>query len=118
VSNTQAGNALRVIHPYRHLGTWVFDDADVGLVKEPFVAGIDTLLDRKAAEIGAGDRLTLVFSTRYFPGANVHLEWTREEAEGNWYHDVESGEEGWLCPALYRYFDEAPDELWIQVKAR
>jgi hypothetical protein len=26
--------------------------------------------------------------------------------------------EGWLCPALLRYFAEAPKELYVQVKDR
>ena len=35
-------NAINVISPYRHHGMWVFDDARVGLVQEPFVSGADT----------------------------------------------------------------------------
>lgn len=116
MSSTQ--NALRLIHPYRDEGTWVFDDRATGLVKEPFVAGIDLLLDRKADELGAGDRLTLIFSDASFPGANVHLEWVRAEGGGAWYREAGSGQEGWLCPALYRYFEEAPSSLWIEAKAR
>jgi hypothetical protein len=26
--------------------------------------------------------------------------------------------EGWLCPALLRYFDQAPKQIYVQVKAR
>ena len=25
--------------------------------------------------------------------------------------------EGWLCPALLRYFSEAPKQIYVQVKA-
>jgi hypothetical protein len=25
--------------------------------------------------------------------------------------------EGWLCPALFRYFDEAPAELYVKAEA-
>jgi hypothetical protein len=38
-------NAIMVIAPYRHEGTWVFDDPSAGLVKEPFVAGIPEMID-------------------------------------------------------------------------
>ena len=31
-------NSIFVIKPYKWEGLWVFDDANVGLVKEPFVA--------------------------------------------------------------------------------
>ena len=37
-------NSIMVIHPYLHKGTWVFDDEDKGLAREPFIAGIDTML--------------------------------------------------------------------------
>ncbi len=38
-------NAINLIVPYRHEGMWVFDDARVGLDKEPFVSGADTMID-------------------------------------------------------------------------
>ncbi|WP_299624292.1 hypothetical protein [Pelagibius sp.] len=38
-------NALRVIHPYKTEGVWVFEDEAVGLVQEPFVSGADTVID-------------------------------------------------------------------------
>ena len=46
-------NAINVISPYRHHGMWVFDDARVGLVQEPFVAGADIWLDRVVVDITA-----------------------------------------------------------------
>src|SRR5438046_10723328 len=46
-----AMNALMVIVPYKYEGLWVFDDAAVGLNKEPFIAGIDTLIDKATANI-------------------------------------------------------------------
>jgi len=46
-----AMNALMVIVPYKYEGLWVFDDAAVGLSKEPFIAGIDTLIDKATANI-------------------------------------------------------------------
>jgi hypothetical protein len=46
----------------------------------------------------------------------LHLTWVREEAGGNAYRWSEHGLEGWLCPALLKYFDTAPTELWVQLK--
>lgn len=57
-------NTINVIAPYKYHGMWVFDDARVGLVQEPFVL------------------------------------------------------EGWLCPALLRYFEEAPRQIYVQVKPK
>jgi hypothetical protein len=44
-------NEINVILPYKHHGMWVFDDARVGLVQEPFVSGADTWIDRVVADI-------------------------------------------------------------------
>ena len=44
-------NAINAIWPYKHHGMWVFDDARVGLVQEPFVSGADTWIDRVVADI-------------------------------------------------------------------
>ncbi len=38
-------NSIFVINPYKWNGMWVFDDERVGLDKEPFVAGADTMID-------------------------------------------------------------------------
>jgi hypothetical protein len=44
-------NAINLIVPYRYEGMWVFHDARVGLEKEPFVSGADTMIDALVAEI-------------------------------------------------------------------
>ncbi len=111
-------NAINVISPYKHHGVWVFDDARVGLVQEPFVAGADTWIDRVVADIPNADQgFTLIFSETPFPGYQYLLDWRRTEGEGNWYYSAELGMEGWLCPALLRYFTEAPRNLYVQIKA-
>ena len=38
-------NSIFVIKPYKWEGLWVFDDDRVGLVREPFVAGADRMID-------------------------------------------------------------------------
>lgn len=112
-------NAINLIAPYRYLNTWVFDDARVGLVQEPFVSGADSIIDRAVADIpDARSGFLMLFSSSPFPGHQLRLEWRRAEADGNWYHSVDFGIEGWLCPALLRYFAEPPQELFVQVKAK
>ncbi len=44
-------NALFVIVPYKYEGMWVFDDPAVGLVREPFIASIDKMIDKVIANI-------------------------------------------------------------------
>ncbi|MDH3593457.1 MAG: hypothetical protein OEM93_01270 [Rhodospirillales bacterium] len=112
-------NAIRVIHPYKHLGMWVFDDVKVGLVQEPFVSGADVIIERMVADIpNADEGFALIFSDRPFPVFRAELEWRREEHEGNWYYSGDLDMEGWLCPALFKYFDSAPEKLYAQFKAK
>jgi hypothetical protein len=112
-------NALFAIHPYKHHGLWVFDDPAVGLVQEPFVAGADVIIDRMVEGIpnpAAG--VTILFSARPFPGAQHELHWRREETGGNWYYSPKLDLEGWMCPALFKYFDKAPERIYAQVKPK
>ena len=67
-------NALRVINPYNHLGMWVFDDESTGLVREPFVAGADLIIERVVTGNGpieaipdAEEGFRLVFGDEPFP---------------------------------------------------
>jgi len=112
-------NAINVIAPYKYLGMWVFDDARVGLSREPFVAGADTMIDRVVAGIpDAESGFIMLFAETPFPGHQVRLEWRRGDGGGNWYFSPELGLEGWLCPALLKYFPQAPKALYVQVKPK
>lgn len=109
-------NQLRTLQPYKYNGWWVFDDPTTGLDKEPFVLDIDTMIDALVGGIpDANKGFNLLFSTEEFPGYDVKLQWVREELGGNWYYCDKVGIEGWLCPALYRYFDKAPDSIYVKV---
>ena len=62
-------NAINLIIPYRYEGMWVFDDARVGLDKEPFVSGADMMLDVLVNDIpNAQKGFRLLFSATPFPG--------------------------------------------------
>ena len=114
-------NRLFVIEPYKRNGTWMFDDERVGLRGEPFVAGmpeiIETILHNEKIQ-QAEDGFVLVFSAYPFPGAKVELRRLREDVGGNWYAWTQTGMEGWLCPALFHYFATAPEQLFVQAKAK
>src|SRR5213595_209582 len=98
-------NSLMVIVPYKYEGMWVFDDPAVGLNKEPFIAGIDTLIDKATASIpDAQHGFRAIFCGTQFPGANFKLEWRRAESGGNWYYSPGFNQDGWLWPALFKYF--------------
>lgn len=112
-------NQIQVIAPYwfEDTETWVFDDATTGLVREPFVSGVPEMIDDLVADIpNARKGFRLLFSTGPFPGFQRRLEWVREEMGGNWYRANKPPIEGWLCPALFKYFDEAPKELFVKAE--
>ena len=112
-------NALMVISPYKYAGTWVFDDPAVGLKREPFVAGIPEMIDGMVKNIPDADQgFRLLFSTQAFPGYTHKLTWRRGDKTGNWYYCEQLGKEGWLCPGLFRYYKEAPKELYAQAEIK
>ncbi len=110
-------NSILTIHPYKSNGLWVFDDEKVGLVQEPFVLGADTIIEQMVRDIpGAAAGFTLLFSASPFPGYQTVFEWRRMEMGGNWYHSAALDLEGWLCPALLKYFEQAPEKIYAQFK--
>lgn len=114
-------NAMMVIYPYWHGDTWVFDDDAVGLLREPFVFGVPEMIDDLVKDFGpAGARsgFRLTFSGAPFPGFQRVLVRRREEYGGNWYSFEGEAREGWLCPALFRYFRDAPERLYVRSDAR
>jgi hypothetical protein len=114
-------NQILAIAPYwlDSVETWVFDDDAVDLVQEPFVSGIPEMIDDLVADIPDARRgFRLLFSPVPFPGYQRKLTRVREEFGGWWYSTDEPESEGWLCPALFRYFDEAPDDIYVKAEAK
>ncbi|HNU52881.1 MAG TPA: hypothetical protein PKJ98_18465 [Verrucomicrobiota bacterium] len=112
-------NALVVIVPYRHAGTWVFDDPKAGLVREPFVAGVPEMMDVLIKDIpDATNGFRLLFSSQPFPGYQKKLTWLRGDMGGNYYKMDDPAMEGWICPAMFRYYQAAPRELYVKAEAK
>lgn len=112
-------NQIQVIAPYwaDDCQTWVFDDPRRGLVQEPFVSGVPEMINELVQDIpDARQGFRMLFSTAPFPGWQRRLTWVREELGGNWYRSDDPPREGWLCPALFRYFAEAPRELYVKAE--
>lgn len=110
-------NAITVIAPYLWEGTWVFDDPEVGLVREPFVAGVPAIIDELVSDIpDARSGVRLLFSPSPFPGFQQEAVLDREEWGGAWYRTEDPPAEGWLCPALFCYFETAPERLFVRAE--
>ena len=97
---------------------WMLTDKERGLIREPFVAGADTLIDLATANIpNARDGVVILFSENPFPGYQFTLVWLKAEHNGNWYHCGEFDFAGWFCPALLAYFAVPPKVFYAQVKS-
>ena len=86
-------------------------------MQEPFISGVDVLIDRalEAKGIKNGENgFRLIFSAGQFPGLDFMLKWVREGDGGNWYYSEDFQIEGWFCPALLKYFEEAPEEIYVK----
>ena len=107
------------IAPYRYNGTWVFDDASAGLKQEPFVAGIPEMIDELVKDIADADNgFRLLFSAKPFPGHQKKLTWLRGDSTGNYYLLDNPPMEGWICPAMFRYYSDAPKELYVKAESK
>jgi hypothetical protein len=113
------------IYPYfdPSSGCWLFDDEQAGLKAEPFVLGMSEMLTRLVTHLAieqATRGFCLQFSAHPIPH-DVELQWVRAEnprdpMAGHWYRGLVAGREmeGWLCPALYRYFETAPRRIFVK----
>lgn len=111
-------NSILVIAPYRYEGTWVFDDDRFGLVREPFVGGVPEMIDHLVADIpNADEGFRLTFSAQPFPDYEKKLTWVRGDSVGNYYKLDEPPMEGWICPALFKYYETPPAALYVKADA-
>jgi len=118
-SSNLNSNSLMIIKPYKYSGTWVFDDQNVGLIREPFVAGTPEMIDKLVENIpNASDGFRLLFSTQPFPQHDLKLKWLRADGVGNWYLCEQYNHEGWLCPGLFKYYEKAPKNIYIKAEKK
>ncbi len=117
-TRSPSSNSILVIAPYWYNGTWVFDDADVGLKREPFVGGVPEMINVLVKDIpNAKDGFRLTFSANPFPNHQYKLTWLRGDKTGNFYKLDEPPMEGWICPAMFRYYSDAPKMLYVKADA-
>ena len=76
-------NAISVLFPYKYEGMWVFDDPAAGLVREPFVCGIDEMIESTVAAITNAEKgFRLLSFADAISRLYVEAEWRREEYGG------------------------------------
>jgi hypothetical protein len=109
-------NAIYVIRPYVRYGIWMFDDQHKAIYSEPFVGGMDIMIDELTEKFGqeAYNGFNLYFSMMPVPLEGVwHLKKMAEEKGGAWYRSVNPRMGGWLCPVTLQYYDHFPEELFV-----
>jgi hypothetical protein len=109
------------LYPYLLNGTcWVFDDERTGLKEEAFVCGMSEMISRVVEAKGVPNSargFAMTFAAEPFSGHDVELHWIRpDDNGGNWYEGTVVGGhmEGWLCPALLLYFEQAPRRIFVR----
>jgi Family of unknown function (DUF6717) len=71
------------------------------------------------ADIPDADKgFRLTFSAQQFPEFDKKLTWVRREGSGNYYKMDDPPMEGWLCPALFKYYETAPPEIYVKADPR
>lgn len=75
------------------------------------------MIEQMVAAIPDAEKgFTLVFFDTAFPGHQAAFEWRSEDYEGNWHYSRDLDMEGWLCPAVFKYFAAAPPWLYAPFK--
>lgn len=112
----KTNNSLFVIVPWKlpFTNVWVFNDEARKITREPFVGGVNLMIDWLTREIPkAEDGFTLMFSAQTFPTSAVQLDHVNDDGVGNTYRCKQlDGVEGWLCPVLLQYFNEPPKQIF------
>ncbi len=112
-----SSNSIIVLAPYDYQGSWVFDDQSVGLTREPFVAGVPEMIDELTKDIpNAKAGFRLLISATDFAGSQKELTWLSGSKGGNYYRMEDPPMEGWLCPALFKYYKDAPPKIFVKAE--
>jgi hypothetical protein len=116
-------NNILELYPYQTRGCWVFDDSAAGLKEEAFVLGMSEIITRvvehhRVPDASRGFRM--IFSHEPFEGAHARIDKIPggSQEQGNWYEGEICGlsMRGWLCPALYLYFSQAPNQIYMRAE--
>lgn len=117
----KTGNQINTIYPYRTKAGWAFDDEEVGLKEEPFIAGIPDIIN---SIVGERNEFTAHISHSIIPNFTGHLKMIDpEEAlksgfipNTGWYELEGTEMIGWLCPATLKYFKDYPDSIYFKIE--
>ena len=105
-------NSIFVIHPYKWNGIYVFDKPKWRTEKEAFVSGATEYLQILS---GDAEEFNLLFSTTTFPDSHM-VELVSSDTNGSIYYSKEFDHYLWLCPYLFRFYDKAPEFIYLKIE--
>lgn len=122
-----------VLYPYIKGTVWVFDDPQTFLKEEAFVCGMSEIIhgvvSKKKIHAGKGFKMTFSdepfdhdIELSWFKNGDIHweIDGTQYSLPGNWYETGtyfrKGPKAGWLCPALLKYFSDAPDKIYCKAE--
>jgi len=110
---TKSNNQVNVIYPKRNkYGVWSFDDDDLGIVAEPFVGDVNTVIDMFS---NGKKSLEIYISKDIIPNFTLSLSRIKDsDVEGMYLLDG-TDIEGWLCPCLLNYFPDYVDKIYAKI---
>lgn len=106
-------NQVNVLFPTRNKwGIWAFDDADLGIVGEPFVGHINLMIDMLAD----GKEQVLIYCSKD-PIPNFNISLTKREDLGRGMYQMDGTDVvGWLCPCLLRFLPTYTDKIYAKIE--
>ncbi len=112
-------DGILVIEPYKSEGRWYFDDAKTDLLREPFAKNIGLMIEATVTNIPNAEKgFKLHFSSKEFPDYSLKIKRTREKSKGNFYYCEKLDIEGWLCPALLKYYKTPPRYIYFKAEKK
>ena len=108
----------QTLNLYKNINTWLFDDIKKDIREEAFVEGSSELITEIQSRAALSENtLTITFSDKPFLESHHMLLWKSSRDEGTWnqYYSKDLNMENWLCPVLLKYFDTAPEKLYVSV---
>ena len=101
----EANAEYRVFVHHSH-GMWVFSDGHREINSEPFVDGMDVILDHVSGRI---PRTVDSVASIWFNFSDLAL-------QGGYYYRLEGTDlRGWICPVALKYFPTHPERIYFMV---
>lgn len=108
-------SSIFLIKPYKIKDSWFFDDQKRDIYERPFAKGVNSILQGVSDDLKT-ERIKIIFSSSPFNGYQYSFTCMKPEESGYWYKCDQTSNNGWLRSGLFKYFDRAPEKLYVQFK--